>query len=32
MLKNIPVHVVTNPEVALFGAACHGNEPENFDE
>ncbi len=32
MLMNIPVHVVTNPEIALFGAACHGNEPENFDE
>lgn len=32
MLKNIPVHVVTNPEAALFGAACHGSEPENFDE
>lgn len=32
MLKNIPIHVVTNPEAALFGAACHGFEPENFDE
>lgn len=32
MLENIPVHVVTNPEAALFGAACHGSEPENFDE
>lgn len=32
MLKNVPVHVVTNPEVALFGAACHGMESENFDE
>jgi glucokinase len=32
MLKSIPVRVVTNPEVALFGAACHGMEPENFDE
>lgn len=32
LLKNIPLHVVTNPEIALFGAACHGNEPENFDE
>lgn len=32
MLQNIPVHVVLNPESALFGAACHGFEPENFDD
>ncbi len=32
MLKSIPVRVMTNPEVALFGAARHGMEPENFDE
>jgi glucokinase len=32
MLKNMPVQVVINPESALFGAACHGFEPENFDD
>ncbi len=32
LLRTISVHVVINPEVGLFGAACHGNEPENFDE
>jgi len=32
LLRAIPAHVVINPEVALFGAACHGNELENFDE
>lgn len=26
ILRNIPVHVILNPEVALFGAACHGLE------
>jgi glucokinase len=26
MLREIPVHVILNPEVALFGAACHGLE------
>lgn len=31
MLKNVPVHVVLNPETALLGAACHGLEAENFD-
>jgi glucokinase len=32
MLQSIPVHVVLNPESALFGAACHGFEPENFND
>ncbi len=32
MLKSIPIRVVTNPEIALFGAACHGMEAKNFDE
>lgn len=32
MLKDIPVHVVLNPETALLGAACHGLEAENFDQ
>lgn len=26
LLDNIPVHVILNPEAALFGAACHGLE------
>jgi glucokinase len=26
MLHNVPVHIILNPEVALFGAACHGLE------
>lgn len=26
LLKDIPVHVICNPEVALIGAACHGLE------
>jgi glucokinase len=24
MLGRIPVHVILNPKIALFGAACHG--------
>jgi glucokinase len=31
LLNNVPVYVVTNPETALIGAACHGFEAENFD-
>lgn len=27
-LKQVPVHVIRNPEAALFGAACHGLEAE----
>jgi glucokinase len=26
LLREIPVHIILNPEVALFGAACHGLE------
>lgn len=28
-LAAIPVHIITRPETALFGAACHGFEQEN---
>ncbi len=27
LLHDVPVHVIFHPEVALFGAACHGLEP-----
>lgn len=30
-LINVPVQVILNQEVALFGAACHGFETEKFD-
>jgi glucokinase len=29
-LKQVPVHVIRNPEAALFGAACHGLELEGY--
>lgn len=28
--SEIPVQIITRPEIALFGAACHGFEQENF--
>ncbi len=28
VVKRIPVHVILNPDIALFGAACHGLELE----
>ncbi|MBK6433759.1 MAG: glucokinase [Anaerolineae bacterium] len=29
-LKQVPVHVIRNPEAALFDAACHGLELEGY--
>jgi glucokinase len=26
LLSKIPVHVIVKPDIALFGAACHGFE------
>jgi len=28
----VPVHVIRNPEAALFGAACHGLELEGYHD